>query len=235
MNSERLSGRVSFVVPCYNCSAYVKECLDSLILQTYEDIEIIAVDDGSTDATWETIEQWKTGAPRKNPFFDIRNRFVALRLPRNCGYSGAMTTAMYLARGEFIATQDADDLSHAQRIEHQVNAMLQRPELGAVGTSYHYFRDGRFDSPERECWLKYGMDNIKASYDNGLHCVCHGTLLFRASLFDRLGGLTRRLPGAEDYEHIAHFIAAGERIDNLNLPLYYYRIHDKQRSHEYYG
>lgn len=64
---------------------------------------------------------------------------------------------MYLAKGEFIAMQDSDDLSHSTRIMRQVESMRERPSLDMIGTSYEYFQDGHFESRKREQWLNYGI------------------------------------------------------------------------------
>ena len=73
------------------------------------------------------------------------------------------------------------------------------------------------------------MDNVKEIYSKGGHCVCFGTLLFQGKLFDKFGGLTRRLKGAEDYEFVTKILSSG--VDNLPEILYYYRHHSEQRSH----
>jgi glycosyltransferase involved in cell wall biosynthesis len=198
-------------------------------------LEIIVVDDGSTDSTWKKIHTWKAAKESTTESFSFEQRFIAIRLPRNTGYAGAVTVGMYLAKGEFIAMQDSDDLSHPARIHRQVETMRQRPLLDMVGTSYEYFQDGQFEHRKREQWLGYGTSNINAVYENGGHCVCHGTILFRTSVFDRIGGLTRCVHGAEDYDFIARCVAAGMKVDNLKEPLYYYRRHEKQRSREFFG
>src|SRR5690606_32477549 len=220
--------------PCYNSEPYVMQCLDSILRQTYSDLEIIVVDDGSTDLTWNNIQMWKAAQEGTVEAFSFEQQFCAIRLPRNIGYAGAVTVGMYLAKGEFIAMQDSDDLSHSSRISRQVETIRQRPLLGLIGTSYEYFQDGQFERRKREQWLRFGTSRINAVYKEGGHCVCHGTILFRASVFDRIGGLTRRMNGVEDYDFIARCVAAGIKVDNLKEPLYYYRRHEKQRSREFF-
>lgn len=77
------------------------------------------------------------------------------------------------------------------------------------------------------------MDNVKDLYSKGEHCVCYGTILFYGELFDKSGGLTRKLTGAEDYEYITKLLSYG--VDNLPDKLYYYRSHPGQRSREFYN
>jgi glycosyltransferase involved in cell wall biosynthesis len=232
---KTIPGRVSVIIPCYNTEAYIYKCLNSVIKQTYSEIEIIVVDDGSTDATWNKIHRWKSAKEGTIDSFSFEDQFCAIRLPRNTGYAGAVSVGMYLAKGEFIAMQDSDDMSHPARIKRQVEALRKRPMLDMIGTSYEYFEDGQFEHRQKEQWLRYGAAKINAVYKNGGHCVCHGTILFRAGVFDRIGGPIRRITGAEDYDFIARCVAAGIKVDNLQAPLYYYRRHGKQRSKEYYG
>src|SRR5690554_5092908 len=170
---ETITNRVSVIIPCYNSENYVRMCLNSVLKQTYLDIEIIVVDDGSTDSTWNKILLWKAAKEGTTNSFPIMQQFCAIRLPRNTGYAGAVTVGMYLAKGEFIAMQDSDDMSHPARIKRQVETMRQRPLLDMIGTSYEYFRDGQFEHRKREQWLKCGTSKINVVYKNGGHCVCH--------------------------------------------------------------
>ncbi|UUZ86244.1 glycosyltransferase [Paenibacillus sp. P26] len=221
----REPGKVSVVITNYNREAYLKECLDSLRRQTYPNLEMILVDDASTDRSVEVVQEWmeENGA-----------EVIIVRMPRNAGFSGAMSTGFFLARGEYIAVQDSDDFSHPARLEKQVEFMQKHPDVALVGTNYASFKDGAKRHYVPANWLMYG-ESIRAVYRNGGHCVCHGTILFRGAVFDRIGGLTRKIKGAEDYEFIVKFLDIGARIENLPEVLYYYRSHENQRSLAYFG
>jgi glycosyltransferase involved in cell wall biosynthesis len=227
---DREPGKVSVVITNYNREAYLRECLDSLLRQTYPNLEIILVDDASADRSVDLAQAWMEG----NGVSDT-GLFTLVRLPRNIGFSGAMTTGFFLARGEFIAVQDSDDFSHPARLEKQVAFLRSRADVDLVGCSYAYFEDG--SEPRRYItanWLSYGED-IRKVYANGGHCVCHGTIMFRGVVFDRIGGLTRGVVGAEDYEFIVKFLNNRSRIDNIREVLYYYRAHPQQRSLNYFS
>lgn len=234
MLNGRLAGLVSIIVPCFNRERYIKECLDSLIQQSYQNIEIIIVDDASTDKSRLEIQSWMKSIEQKAPHFSLKERVQLLTLPRNVGFSGAVTTAMFLSQGEFIAMQDSDDLSHSDRIMKQIQFLQSNPHVGVVGTVYATFSDGRFDQQKKANWIRFG-EQIKQAYANGKHCVCHGTILFHGHIFDKLGGLNRRHQGAEDFEFIARCISKRITIDNLPEVLYYYRKHGDQRSRQFYG
>lgn len=110
---------VSIIVTSFNRENYIKECLESILAQTYRDIEIILVDDCSTDKTLEVFHEFQREAVEKRP--EMKDRIIAISLPRNVGYAGPLTLGMFLSKGEFIAIQDSDDLSHPERIEKQVS------------------------------------------------------------------------------------------------------------------
>lgn len=230
MTITRTPDLVSIVVTCYNTSRYVKACLESLVRQSYQTIEIIVVDDASRDSTIATVKRFF----RTRKYRGYAKRVKLVRLPSNVGYAGAITTGLFLTSGEFIAIQDADDISHHERIQKQVQFLKERPDHGLVGTNYASFPSGNFHKQQVADWIKYG-DEIYNVYQNGGHCVCHGSILFRGEIFDRLGGPTRRIKGAEDYEFIAKCINDGVKIDNLPDVLYYYRQHSTQRSNKIYG
>lgn len=224
---QRKQGLVSIVMTCYNVASYIDDCLNGLLKQTYKNIEVIVINDASLDETALRVEQWIN---KNNPSFPIE----LVNLPHNVGFSGALNVGYFLASGEFIAVQDGDDISHHQRIEKQVDFLQKNSDYVLVGTNYKTFLDGAFQRQQDVHWLKFG-DEIRETYWNGGHCVCHGTILFRGETFDQLGGPTRRIKGAEDYEFIAKCLNAQLKIENLRDILYYYRIHNKQRSRKYFG
>lgn len=230
MEMKRIPGLVSVVITNYNRSEYIRECLNSISKQTYQQWEIIFIDDASTDESVEVAQQW---LEQNRAFFAQGNQVIIHSLPRNTGFAGALNTGLYLAQGEFIAIQDSDDYSHVLRFQKQVEFLKVHAEIDLVGTTYYAFYPENPDKKIRASWIKYG-DDIRKIYWDGGHCVCHGTIMFRGSLFDQIGGPTRRIVGAEDYEFIAKVLNAKAKIDNIPEALYYYRSHPKQRSVHYY-
>ncbi|WP_400164524.1 glycosyltransferase family 2 protein [Brevibacillus sp. TJ4] len=231
MNNSRIDGLVSLVITNYNRAKYLVECLDSIRQQTYSHWEIILVDDASTDRSVEVAEQWREQYITQQGGV---NQVVVHALPRNIGFAGALNTGLYLAQGEFIAIQDSDDYSHPLRFEKQVAFLRKRPDIELVGSNYYAFSGDAPAHGKLANWIRYG-EEIKKVYGRGGHCVCHGTILFRGTLFDRIGGPTRRIVGAEDYEFIAKALNVGANIENIPDPLYYYRQHEGQRSTYFYG
>ncbi|EJL32898.1 glycosyltransferase family 2 protein [Brevibacillus sp. BC25] len=230
MAKQRIDGLVSVVITNFNRAAYIRECLDSILQQTYENWEIILIDDASTDQSVEVAREWLEQNER---FFPEDNQVLIHALPRNVGFAGAINIGHYMSRGEFIANQDSDDFSHVLRLSRQVEYLKSQPQIDLVGTNYYAFSSDHPEKKDLATWIRYG-DDIRKVYGSGGHCVCHGTCMFRGRLFDQVGGPTRRIDGAEDYEFIAKALNARAGVNNIAEALYYYRIHAEQRSAQYY-
>lgn len=226
MNFSRIPNLVSIVVPVFNNVQYLEDCLSSLIGQTYKDIEIILVDDHSTEDIATFVDHWQEDvASVLGP-----NRLLYFRLPRNTKQPGSATTGLFLAQGEFIACQAADDVSHPERLEKELQFLGEHPEVDMVGTCFASFKDGDIEHATPASWLAYGRENISKSYSLGRHCICDGTVMMRGAAFDRLGGWTRRMKSVSDFEFIARYISNGVIAENLPTVLYYYRLHADQTT-----
>ncbi len=118
-----MNPKVSVIIPAFNCARYIADAIDSVLAQTYQDLEIIVVDDGSTDGTGEVVRR-----------YGDRVRYIR---QKNRGPSGAKNTGIQAARGEYISTLDGDDLWMPDRLEKLVPLLDQQPELGfAYGDCY---------------------------------------------------------------------------------------------------
>ncbi|MBZ5857994.1 glycosyltransferase family 2 protein [Flavihumibacter profundi] len=117
---------VSIIIPAYNAEQYIKECLDSVLKQSWPNIEIVVVNDGSTDGTSEIVYKVLQG---KN--------FIYHEQP-NSGCSGAKNTGLRLANGEYIQYLDADDLLHRDKIFHQVNRLKRSSMAIAVSKTFFF-------------------------------------------------------------------------------------------------
>lgn len=123
MSCSTSSGRVSVIVPIYNVETYLPKCLDSLVAQTYADIEIIAVDDGSTDGSASILDDYAARYPR------IRAVHIA-----NGGVSHARNVGLDLATGEYIGFVDSDDWVDIDMYELMVTAMTDDVDMASAGT-----------------------------------------------------------------------------------------------------
>jgi GT2 family glycosyltransferase len=124
---------VSVVVPAYNCAAFIGRTLETLVAQTCRDIEIVVVDDGSTDDTLTIV---RAAAERDA-------RIVVIVQPHSGKAAAARNRGIRAARGELVTFLDADDLCHAERISEQLAAFRRLPELGMVFCDIAKFTDER--------------------------------------------------------------------------------------------
>ena len=114
---------VSVLMPAYNAEKYIAEAIESILNQTYENFELIIADDASTDKTWSIICNYNNND----------KRIVAVRNNKNLYIAGNRNKLVSLARGKYIAWQDADDISYRKRLERQVNLWKKTRMLGFVG------------------------------------------------------------------------------------------------------
>jgi glycosyltransferase involved in cell wall biosynthesis len=128
---------VSVVMAAFNEAEFIASAIESFLAQTYEDSELIVVDDASTDGTPEIVERYARRATKRIRLF---------RLDARVGPARARNVALEHARGELIALLDADDLWLSTKLEEQVAILRGRPEVGLV---YSYFEafDSRTDAP----------------------------------------------------------------------------------------
>lgn len=134
---------VTVFIPVYNCEDYIGECLDSILGQTYENIEVLLVNDGSTDRSVEVI----------NAYSDPRIRLIENE--KNMGIPYTRNVGLEEAKGQYMAIMDSDDIAMPNRVEKQVKFMEQNPDIDAVGTYYIKFIGNKtqkittkFTSPE---------------------------------------------------------------------------------------
>ena len=145
--------KVSVIIPCFNQGAYLQEAVDSVLAQTFQDFEILVVDDGSTDE--ETVKILKEYDRPKTRVIRTENQ----------GLSAARNTGIHEAQGIYILPLDADDKIGKGYLEDAVRILDQHPEIGIVYCEAAYFgvKGGRWDLPE------YSLDKILESQCDFLH------------------------------------------------------------------
>jgi glycosyltransferase involved in cell wall biosynthesis len=127
-----MSVQVSIIIPCYNASAFLAETLNSIFAQTYQEWEVVIVDDCSTDNSLEIAKQYEARYPD-------RIKVVQVPFDTNQGASYARNYGLQFTKGELINYIDADDLLIPDKIEKQVRVIQQYPSIGWVIANAHYF------------------------------------------------------------------------------------------------
>lgn len=207
------SPRVTVLMPAHNAARYVAEAIQSVLDQTFADFELLVIDDGSTDTTTDVVSR----------FTDPRIRLVSN--DRNMGIAGTLNRGFELARGEYIARMDADDLCRPARLEGQVRFMDLHRDVVLVGTWFATFGNGfrrvvkpPCSDPELRAWLL-------AECPFG-----HPTVMLRRSVLQQHGiSYDANFSRVEDYELWSRLAGYGQ-IANIPQVLVEYREHPAQVS-----
>jgi glycosyltransferase involved in cell wall biosynthesis len=207
---------VSVLLPVRDAGAFLAPSLASLWRQSLHDFEVVAVDDGSTDGSGETLER----AARSEP------RLRVLR-PGRVGLPGALNLALAAARGRWIARHDADDLSHPRRFELQHALLSARPDLTVAGCRLE-LRPRSFSGLGMRRWVAWHNALLtheamarEALVDSPL---AHGTAMIGRSALEDVGGW-RDKDWPEDLDLWLRLLAAGARFAKLPATLYAWRQH----------
>ncbi len=205
-NDSNMYPLVSVVMPIFNGSKYLCESIDSILSQTYKNIEIILIDDGSTDSTSEICL-----------FYVRSNSNVFYYYQNNSGISSALNLGIAKARGSYIARMDSDDICIRERISLQVDFFLNNPNCYIVSCGYYpFFENLNVLEPIIH---PSNSDIIKL-----LLCYCspvtHPGAIFRSEVFSQFSYDSNS--AAEDHELWTRVGNVFE-IGNIELPLIHYR------------
>lgn len=206
------AGRVSIVVTTHNYGRFLGQCLQSALDQTHPDLEVIVVDDGSTDAeTPVVLERYGTD-PRVTTF----------RLP-GVGLAAASNSGIRRSRGEYILRLDADDFLHPAALAILAEELRRRPDIGLVYPDFYNVDEaGRFLSYSRVPRVQEG----EKLFDNN---PLAGGALYRRSCYDAIGGYDETLRYQEDFDFWLRFTRRFAAF-GVGLPLLSYRRHTASMS-----
>ena len=208
------SGLVSVIIPCYQQAVFLREAVDSVIAQTYQNWEIIIVNDGSPDDTSAVAQAIILG----NPSHTIR-----LLEKQNGGLSDARNAGIRLATGEFILPLDADDKIDPEMLAKTVTLLNQNPEIGIAYTDWLYF--GAQNT--RRNAIDYDFARL-CSKENLFTC----TSLYRKSTWESVGGYNINMTrGVEDWDFWIGCGALGIVGKRIPEPLFFYRAKDNSMIH----
>jgi GT2 family glycosyltransferase len=207
--------QVSVILPVYNSEAYLAAAVESILNQSFEDFELIAVEGGSSDRSPEILS-------------GFAGRDARVRVVRQSarGLVGALNHGISLARGEFLARMDADDVSRPERFERQLRFLHDNPTIAVVGSAITLIDDrGR---QIREIDYPLGPYEVARSLETG-SALAHPAVMMRREAVQRMGGYREVLDHAEDYDL---WLRMSEQHGLANLPdrLLLYRHHASKRG-----
>jgi len=201
-------GSVSIIIPAYNAADYVKEAVDSALAQTYKEMEVVVVDDGSTDETKKILEPY------------VKKNEIKYVYEQNKGLAGARNTGIKNSSGEYIAFLDADDLFLPEKAAEQVRVLEENPSYGVCYSDLLHFSEAgrvfhhRYDYPSGNLFEPL----LHRQFLNPL------TVMVRKEIFDRYGFFDETLRRSEDWDLWLRWARAGVRFYFLDKPLARYRV-----------
>ncbi|MBD3789204.1 MAG: glycosyltransferase [Campylobacterales bacterium] len=207
---------VSVLIPLYNANRYISECLDSIICQTYKNLEVIIIDDGSTDNSLAIAREYET-----------LHRHIKVYSQQNSGASAARNKAFAYAKGEYIQYIDADDCLHEDKIMVQMQNMLEEETATLCFGKCEYFYKDKKNILERdmEIYRQKQFDPCEFLYMMWLNAEAIPPLgyLMHRSLIEASGGWNEALSNNDDGEFFARVILASKNIIFVPKSISYYR------------
>jgi hypothetical protein len=190
---------ISVVMPCYNVERFLPGAIQSVLNQTYQDFELIIVDDGSTDGSAQVIHS----------FDDPRMHYLRRA---NGGPGKALNTGMRAATGEFVAFLDADDLMLPHRLATQLGVLEANPALSVVGSGFTWIDE----NDQGIFWPHHSWQHAMELNDISswlFDCpFVRSTVMLRRRAWEDVGGFDEDLRGGEDWNFWMRLVLSGHRM-----------------------
>jgi glycosyltransferase involved in cell wall biosynthesis len=216
---------ISVIIPCYNYGNFIKECINSLLFQSYSNWECIIIDDGSTDNSKEIVQS-----------LCAKDNRISYFLQPNSGPTVARNYGLKLAKGEFIQFLDADDLLEKKKLEKQLTIFNQNPDCDIVYGSVKYFASTDPEKLYDNIDLRSGpwMKNLSGKGDVMIFQLLKENImvisspLVRRALFIKFGNMNEELQFNEDWELWARFAIGNAKFqfDDSEGTLALVRVHE---------
>lgn len=209
---------ISVIMPAYNASEYIDQAIESVLNQTFQDFELIVVDDGSQDNTVAIIKR----------YIDLDRRIRLIQIPHS-GVCNASNIGIAESKYQWIARMDADDISLPNRLEKQIKAISIDPEIVALGSyAYHISSQGKILSIQKQGPIT-STEFYQLLAQGEIPYVIHSTVLLKKEALLEVGAYDPKFPLAEDLELLSRMSHYGSIIA-LPEPLILYRVHPKSAS-----
>lgn len=205
---------VTVLMSVYNGEKFLKEAIESILTQTFEDFEFLIINDGSTDSSVKIIESYN----------DPRIRLI--HNEKNLKLIASLNKGISLAKGKYIARMDCDDISMPGRFEREVKFLETNPEYGLVGT-YYTVIDG---SGNEKYKVSYPSNNDLIKLFLSVNCpLVHGSVMGKTELFKQNPYGSKEFYAVEDYELWVR-MSKVTKIHNIPEYLFKYRIYGESFS-----
>ena len=201
--------KVSVLMGAYNCAPYLAEALDSVLNQTFDDFEVVIVNDGSKDNSAEIIKEYA----------EKDSRIVFIENDRNHGLAYTLNHGLEYVQGEYIIRMDGDDISKPERFERLVAAAKEHPDFDVIGSGCDLF-------DETGVWGEfvplYVPDKLDAVMQRTLS---HATVIMKTASLKAVGGYDTSTDNAraEDYDLWCRMVKNGYKLMSIPDKLYMVR------------
>ena len=187
--------KISVLMTVYNGDLYLKQAINSVLRQSFGDFEFIVINDGSIDSSQKIIEEYA----------NQDNRIRAIHRQQNSGISKSLNIGIKIAKGKFIAIQDADDISLSHRLEKQLEFLNEHHEYSFIGSNWYYIDE--FNN--KITLLGYPFLEKNENISKGIvkyNPFCHSSIFFYKRIIDMVGLYNEEIPCAQDYEFIVRVL-----------------------------
>ena len=210
-----MTPKISVVMAVYNGGDFLKKSITSILTQTYSNFEFIIINDGSTDNSQSVI----------NLFSEEDDRIIVIHNIKNQGLTKSLNSGCRLSRGDYIARQDADDISLKTRLEEQINVMSQREAVVLLGSRAYEIND------KHKVISKYFNENEISKRIKLQNPFIHSSIMIKATIFKKLGFYNEIFSTSQDYDAWIRLSQVGS-ILMLNKPLVNYYINPNSISNK---
>lgn len=187
---------VSVIIPCYNREKYISEAIDSALVQSYPNIEIIVVDDGSTDKSVEVIKKYKES--------------VILIEQKNKGPSAARNVGIQNSRGELLIFLDSDDYISCDLISDHIQAFYHWPNAGVFCANWAFFSDGILSEVITSDWPS--EPEIPLEKIVTVPLPFPACLMYKREYIDLIGGFDEKMRNTEDPDFLIRAVLKGAKM-----------------------
>jgi glycosyltransferase involved in cell wall biosynthesis len=213
---------VSILMPCYNVHQTIYEAISSLVTQSFSDLEVVAVDDGSTDGTLIQLQKW---AQRDK-------RIRVIQLPHQ-GIIRALNVGLQACESPFIARMDADDRSTPDRLTRQVKMLVENPSLVVVSSLVRGFPESSLGI-EFQAYINW-LNSLRTDEDIKREMfvqspLAHPSVTYRSEWIEKVGGYQDH-DWAEDYDLWVRLYLAGATFGKIDKVLLEWRDHAQRLTH----
>ncbi len=204
---------VSVILPAYNCEKYIAQAIESVLQQTFTDLELIIINDGCTDKTESVILS----------FTDPR--IIYLKNEINRGLIFTLNKAIDITRGKYIARMDADDISIPIRLQMQKDFLDQHSETGLVASTVEFIdnnnRPGEYWELDKKTLTSSLIKQVMAKES----CIAHPSVMGRSEIFQKYRYKDYQ-KNIEDFDLWLRLLNDGIIISKIETPLLLYRLHE---------